>query len=167
MKKISFSVILIFFGFPLLCQEFTFRGFTWGTSIESIVLKEGEPHDIETNGNNTIIRYGYIKVAGAEAILTFTFAKNKLISSEYFIMNNYDDEKRNMAILTSIEKNLNDLYGTPNEKSFVPLSDTVHYWYIIWNHLRTRINFSIQKIGKNTVGHIKYESPNINLYGDL
>ncbi len=78
MKKILFLIIITLVIFPIFSGEILFRDFAFGSLMEDVIVKEGDPNNIWTKdegkslGNN-VIRYNSKTVAGYSAQVEFEF----------------------------------------------------------------------------------------------
>jgi len=170
MKKAIF-IILIFTAVAAFGQEFTFRGFPWGTTIEEIIAKEGEPDFINTYDNELKIVYDSKEMAGVMAEMALTFIANSLVRAEYaFILNN-DESPRPINVFRSIEVNLKAFYGIPNSQNHYPfntLFENTETWSFWWSIQRTSIVYSYF-VTNDYFSHasVKYTSPAYNLFNEL
>ena len=106
MKKWALIFTFLLFTLNLFGQEFNFRGFLWGTLINSIITKEGEPDSINDyieNPNLPLERQEislsyqrYILGYNANLLFTLNKASNKLIAASYTFR--YDIENSNKIL---------------------------------------------------------------------
>jgi len=174
MKKVFFVVIILLVVGGLFGEEFTFRGFAWGSSINDIIAKEGNPTYSDTYDGESMLTYENIKIAGTTAKLYYTFSKNGLVCAKYEIF--YPDTRTPQKLYQSITLNLKSLYGRPVEEKYIPKGTlwgggidkfNVDIWSYSWVFLKTRISYIYQIDGDFSCGSINYESPEKNAFGGL
>jgi hypothetical protein len=95
MKKAVFFALLLLITETIFGQEFTFRGFEWGTPIQTIVETEGEPEYTDDSLQNRglppekqrfALMYRDKDVASYKATVFFDFSSTgKLISASYLL----------------------------------------------------------------------------------
>lgn len=174
MKKAVFWVILLLVARTVFGQEFTFRGLPWGSSVNDVIAKEGNPaYSYTHDDGELVLTYKNVKIAGTTADLTFIFSKNRLIGAKYDIW--YPDVRNPQKLYQAINLTLKSLYGHPFSESYTPkgtlyfgFKEDVDIWYYSWIFQRTHITFFYQ-IGDDefSSGSIKYESPEMNSFGGL
>jgi hypothetical protein len=179
MKKIILGLV-VFLGFAgvIMGQEFTFRGFKWGTSIQAIVEKEGLPDpwfedtqvyiQVDEIKNRYAIWYRNKIIAGYSATIDYYFSKETegLIETSYFISDVDLDDCENL--FNDIINQLEALYG----KQYPIIEDSrlwVFGYRYVWNYHRTMITARLDTFSRRARISIRYISPETdpNPFGEL
>jgi len=170
MRKVIVLSLLFIAGIAF-GQDFTFRGLPWGSSIKDVITKEGNPTYSNTYGDESILTYKNVSIAGTTADLKYTFSKSGLIGAKYEIL--FPDTNSPQKLYQSITVNLKSLYGRPIEERYIPkgtlLGLTKDSWSYSWIFLRTHITYIYQiDIDDDfSYGSIEYKSPEMNPFGGL
>ena len=159
-KTVILSLILCVAG-AAFGQEFTFRGFPWGSTVEDIIAKEGQP---DRYSNLDDLRgycdYYDVEIFSYKADLFFAFRDHKLVRANYQIISSGSSS---YDIYNDFLYKLGLLYGMP-----VKETNTSHiyeyYWVVAKSQITLRL--AISRDHKARIA-IVYESPEINGYGDL
>ena len=173
-KKIIILAVLLYIAGTVSGQEFTFRGLPWGSTVEDIIAKEGQP-DSNTHGQ---LIYQNQNVAGYNAMLLFYCSpphsdiyseKYELRIAQYTIgASNANSE----YVYNDLLDKLSALYGTPTPgtRPGYTISDRYNYWIIS----RTKITLTLlvdlnTKYKGYSLIFISYHSPDsiMNEFGDL
>jgi hypothetical protein len=162
MKKLAVFVLVIsvisgaVFGQG---QEFTFRGLPWGSSVEDIIAKEGEP---DWNRDGGLLVYRNVEISGYKAKLTFYCWPQSIGfyrgTYDIFIFSSTDNVS---DIYNDLLRKLSMVYGTPTRETN---TYNAHEYY--WVVSRTKITLRLF-IVFGPVIDIIYESPEISGYGNL
>lgn len=133
MKKAVMILQFCIITFSVTAQEFTFRGYKFGTSIDSIIEKEGAPTSrLDSMQGNLIgdeaLRYDNVIVANHKARMELEFADKKLIAGTYqFYIKNISlslgisDPREVSQVYNDLYNKLSDLYGKPMKSNLMEL----------------------------------------------
>jgi len=176
MKKAVFLFVLLMVAGAVFGQEFSFRGFPWGSSVDDIIAKEGQPSD-NTHGQ---LMYKNKNAAGYNALLFFYCSppysdsyveKYSLKGAQYQIpVTNENSESAYYDLLDKLSK----LYGKPipggTKPHRVNIKDRYNYWVVSKTKITLTLLYDL-KIENAQVSliTISYYSPDwvINEFGDL
>jgi hypothetical protein len=152
-KKIAILAVLLYIAGTISGQEFTFRGLPWGSSVEDIIAKEGQP-DFNDDG---YLSDRDVTISGYKARLSFYCwpSVHRLYMGRYEIKNN--DDPRN--IYNALLDKLSLLYGQPVRETNTLKIEYEYYWLVSKTKIRLRL------FGSSI--DITYEAPEINEYGGL
>ena len=170
MKKLAVFVLVIsvisgaVFGQG---QEFTFRGLPWGATQEQVIAVLGQPDDqLVVVG---MLNYSNIEIAGYNAYLQLTGTSPifRLQEATYLIRSTDDEvEEIYMDILIK----LSDLFGMPKFNN----DRTITYWVVartlieLWYTPSWNLSLPNGTTSRMPGGvTIRYQSPEINRYGNL
>jgi len=139
-------------------QEFTFRGLPWGSSVEDIIAKEGQP-DFNQDG---YLSYRDVEVSGYKARLTFYCwpSIHRLYMARYLIISSTDNVS---AVYADLFNKLRLLYGSPTREE---KTISAHEYYWVVSRTKITLDMSMSTSSGTLIG-IRYESPEINGYENL
>jgi len=162
-KKIAVLVVLLYIVGTVSGQEFSFRGLPWGSTVEDIIAKEGQPDypnflDDFLNRKIFSIRYYNISIAGFQTILNYSISKEEgLYSTSYLIEERYVDKNNISEIFNELEGFLIQLYGTPIRK--IETRETTTTQNSTWNKNGTMIRLTSLIQGGSVFVAIHYYAP--------
>jgi len=179
-KKAIILIVFMLVAGVIFGQEFTFRGLPWGSSVNDIIAKEGQP-DSNTNGQ---LIYQNKNVAGYNAMLLFNCSppysdpyveKYGLRTTQYQIpVTNANSESVYGILLDKLSK----LYGQPIPGGTKPyrvnIKDRYNYWVVFKTKITLTLLYSIpidlkENDKQVSLITISYYSPDstMNEFGDL
>ena len=165
MRKIVFITFFLLIAGVVFGQEFTFRGFPWGTTVDEIIAKEGQP-DSNTHGQ---LIYQNMNVAGYNVLLFFYCSNTdyRLQTGRYVLGVSNENAQ---VVYNDLLGKLSALYGTPTSET-KPLVDRYSFWLFSRTLISLTMIFDIRDtISKGaTLINIDYYSPQsqLNQFGDL
>jgi len=173
-KKIAILAFLLYIAGTVSGQEFTFRGLPWGSTVEDIIAKEGQPDSI----SDSQLIYQNKNVAGYNAMLLFYLPppRSDPYSEKYSLQYAYYTigvtNVNSNIVYNDLLYKLAELYGTPTPGSKPELKSSDRYIY--WIVSRTKISLTLlvdvklQDV-KGTIIFISYQSPDWvgNEFGNL
>jgi hypothetical protein len=172
-KKIVVLAILLFIAGTISGQEFTFRGIPWGSTVEDIIAKEGQP-DSNTHGQ---LIYKDKIVAGYNSSLLFYFStpysdpyaeKLSLSTAQYIIA---VSNANSQAIYNDLLGKLSTLYGTPTlgTKPGFKVTDRYNYWIVSRTRITLTLLVDLNIKHEGSLIFISYHSPDsiMNEFDDL
>jgi hypothetical protein len=176
MKKAMFLIVLLLIAGAVFGQEFTFRGLPWGSTVEDIIAKEGQP-DSNTHGQ---LIYNNKSVAGYNAMLLFycfapysdPYSENYSLQTAQYVIG--VTNANSQAVYNDLLGKLITLYGmsTQGTKPELKISDRYNYWIVSRTKIEITLLFDV-KIkdvqGSGSLIFISYSSPDriTNEFGDL
>ncbi|ULQ59913.1 hypothetical protein K7I13_00770 [Brucepastera parasyntrophica] len=114
-------------GMPEKQVEVKFRDFSWGTTMQDFIAKEGIPYKTENQDEFQSIKYEKIEVSGYETTMIAVFSLSRLVSGSYSI------KCKNMRALNTIFDDLalklSVVYGTPVSSGNTGKTKTVQWLY--------------------------------------
>jgi len=146
-KKIAIFVIFLLIVGVVFGQEFTFRGLPWGSTVEEIITKNGDPSSISpmshsVDGKTLTVFYNNIYVAGFRVILGYHITEKEGWHSSSYIIESWQIDKDNFHdIFNKVEGYLLTLYGTPIRNTIQ--RETVATQESLWNKYGTMIRLSM------------------------
>lgn len=141
--RMTFIIISILSLSSIGAEELTFRGYPFGTSIDTIIAKEGVPSSSENKASGAgligdeYIRYDKVTVAGQSAIMEIEFENKGMIAGSYRILfrsnllsNIVFDPVNASQIYNDLYKKLMEIYGKPKqEKNIEYINEMVSTLY--------------------------------------
>lgn len=122
MKKIFFALMFFIISVSVFSEgPFQFRGFPLGAGKEEVITKEGKPDQEISYGKAVILFYKERNVVTYTAQTEFIFKDNKLIGGAYAILK-LTEVKDYINAFADLENKLTSLYGTPEVKSNISVS---------------------------------------------
>jgi hypothetical protein len=147
-------------------QEFTFRGLPWGSSVEDIIAKEGQP-DSNTHGQ---LIYRNINIVGYNALLFFYCSNTDYrLQMGRYVLGVANENAQ--TVYNDLLGKLSALYGTSTSER-KPLTDRYNFWLFSRTFISLTMIFDIRdNISPEgaTQINIDYYSPHsqLNQFGDL
>jgi hypothetical protein len=165
-KIVAFFAVLLGLAGAAFSQEFTFRGFKWGTLIQTIIEKEGQPDPffedtqiyIQVDGLKERIWYRNKPIAGYSATIYYHFSQETkgLIETSCHFSNVHLDYCENL--FNNFINQLEYLYGKQYSITENSLLWVFGYRYV-WNYQRTMITARLDKFSRRASISIRYISP--------
>ena len=166
MKKIIIITLLLL-SVSAFGEEFTFRGLRWGATLEEVIAEMGQP-DKQFLEEFDRIFYPDINIAGYKANLYLKSggkrhgAVFRLQEASYLISSTNSEIEE---IFLDIISKLSILYGLPN------IDDTGPFWVVDRTLIKLNYRFDNNFPNSSWIMPariiIRYESPEINGYGEL
>jgi hypothetical protein len=156
MKKVV-VIALLFAAGAVFGQEFTFRGLSWGSTVEDIIAKEGQP---DWKGSDGLFMYDNEKLFGYNASLAFHLWNQKLVAVRYKI--DFSATDNVLTVYTDLLNKLALVYGQPTKET-----KTYYAYDYYWVVSRTKIAIRLERLSYTAIMDILYQSPEISGYGNL